>query len=128
MIVASSSTPAAETDPAASPTAPAPIAWKTGREAAAIERKIDALIGKMTIDEKVGQLHLSGLAEENIQARCRGMTLMSLSNLDGHLVLATLQLSSSDAAGAEREVDRALLALDPGRRTKAAALAEAVTA
>ncbi|GAA1006812.1 NAD+ synthase [Nocardiopsis tropica] len=37
----------------------------------------------------VDQLHLTGLAEENIQARCRGMTLMSLSNLDGHLVLAT---------------------------------------
>lgn len=37
----------------------------------------------------VDQLHLTGLSEENIQARCRGMTLMSLSNLDGHLVLAT---------------------------------------
>ncbi len=41
------------------------------------------------VDSFVGQLHLTGLAEENIQARCRGMTLMSLSNLDGHLVLAT---------------------------------------
>lgn len=37
----------------------------------------------------VGQLTLSGLAEENIQARCRGMTLMALSNTSGHLVLAT---------------------------------------
>ncbi|GGG04912.1 NAD+ synthase (glutamine-hydrolysing) [Rhodococcoides trifolii] len=37
----------------------------------------------------VGQLELTGLAEENIQARCRGMTLMALSNSDGHLVLAT---------------------------------------
>ncbi|AMJ60673.1 glycoside hydrolase family 3 N-terminal domain-containing protein [Bosea sp. PAMC 26642] len=36
------------------------VAWKTGREAAAIERRIDALIGKMTLEEKVGQLHLSG--------------------------------------------------------------------
>ncbi|NMD54968.1 MULTISPECIES: NAD+ synthase [Tsukamurella] len=41
------------------------------------------------VESFVGQLHLTGLAEENIQARCRGMTLMSLSNLDGHLVLAT---------------------------------------
>ncbi|HEX5404295.1 MAG TPA: NAD+ synthase [Pseudonocardiaceae bacterium] len=37
----------------------------------------------------VHQLSLTGLAEENIQARCRGMTLMALSNSFGHLVLAT---------------------------------------
>jgi NAD+ synthase (glutamine-hydrolysing) len=37
----------------------------------------------------VEQLRLTGLAEENIQARARGMLLMALSNLDGHLVLAT---------------------------------------
>lgn len=36
------------------------VAWKTGREAAAIERRIDALLAKMTLEEKVGQLHLSG--------------------------------------------------------------------
>ncbi|EHR59776.1 NAD+ synthase [Saccharomonospora cyanea] len=37
----------------------------------------------------VDQLDLTGLAEENIQARVRGMLLMALSNLEGHLVLAT---------------------------------------
>jgi len=37
----------------------------------------------------VSQLALTGLAEENVQARCRGMTLMALSNQHGHLVLAT---------------------------------------
>lgn len=37
----------------------------------------------------VGQLGLSGIAEENVQARCRGVTLMALSNQHGHLVLAT---------------------------------------
>ncbi|WP_091675479.1 NAD+ synthase [Amycolatopsis marina] len=39
----------------------------------------------------VDQLKLAGtgLAEENIQARTRGMLLMALSNLEGHLVLAT---------------------------------------
>ncbi|PXY19987.1 NAD+ synthase [Prauserella sp. PE36] len=39
----------------------------------------------------VDQLSLAGtgLAEENIQARTRGMLLMALSNLEGHLVLAT---------------------------------------
>ncbi|OIQ86888.1 glutamine-dependent NAD(+) synthetase [mine drainage metagenome] len=33
-------------------------------------------------------LGLSGLAEENVQARVRGTTLMSLSNQEGHLILA----------------------------------------
>ncbi|MEU7527969.1 NAD+ synthase [Saccharothrix sp. NPDC042600] len=37
----------------------------------------------------VDQLGLTGLAEENVQARCRGMALMGLSNQHGHLVLAT---------------------------------------
>lgn len=35
------------------------------------------------------QLALTGLAAENVQARARGVILMSLSNLDGHLVLTT---------------------------------------
>ena len=34
-------------------------------------------------------LGLTGLAEENLQARVRGTTLMGLSNQEGHLVLAT---------------------------------------
>jgi len=35
------------------------------------------------------QLQLTGLAAENLQARIRGIILMGLSNLDGHLVLTT---------------------------------------
>jgi NAD+ synthase (glutamine-hydrolysing) len=34
-------------------------------------------------------LEFTGLAEENLQARVRGMTLMGISNQEGHLVLAT---------------------------------------
>ncbi|MBV9160671.1 MAG: NAD+ synthase [Pseudonocardiales bacterium] len=45
-------------------------------------------IGDM-VDVFVRQLGLSGIAEENVQARCRGVTLMALSNQHGHLVLAT---------------------------------------
>ncbi|MFS8104454.1 NAD+ synthase [Lentzea alba] len=45
-------------------------------------------IGDM-VSVYVDQLKLTGLAEENIQARCRGMLLMGLSNQHGHLVLAT---------------------------------------
>jgi NAD+ synthase (glutamine-hydrolysing) len=35
------------------------------------------------------QLRLTGLSAENVQARARGVILMSLSNFDGHLVLTT---------------------------------------
>ena len=35
------------------------------------------------------ELHLDGVAAENLQARVRGMILMGLSNAEGHLVLAT---------------------------------------
>lgn len=41
------------------------------------------------VDAFDASLHLSGLAEENLQARVRGTTLMALSNGEGHLVLAT---------------------------------------
>ncbi|MPY97839.1 MAG: NAD+ synthase [Actinophytocola sp.] len=41
------------------------------------------------VEAYVGQLELSGLAEENVQARVRGVLLMALSNKEGHLVLAT---------------------------------------
>ena len=41
------------------------------------------------IEDFVESLKLTGLAEENVQARVRGTTLMALSNAEGHLVLAT---------------------------------------
>ena len=41
------------------------------------------------VDAFVASLGLRGLAEENVQARVRGTTLMALSNAEGHLVLAT---------------------------------------
>jgi NAD+ synthase (glutamine-hydrolysing) len=41
------------------------------------------------VDAFESQLGLHGLAAENLQARIRGMVLMSLSNADGHLVLTT---------------------------------------
>ncbi len=37
----------------------------------------------------IENLRVDGLAEENLQARVRGLTLMALSNQEGHLVLAT---------------------------------------
>jgi len=40
------------------------------------------------VAEFVESLKLTGLAEENVQARVRGTTLMALSNAEGHLVLA----------------------------------------
>jgi NAD+ synthase (glutamine-hydrolysing) len=40
------------------------------------------------MDTFLAQLGVTGLAEENLQARVRGTTLMALSNSEGHLVLA----------------------------------------
>jgi NAD+ synthase (glutamine-hydrolysing) len=37
----------------------------------------------------IENLRVDGLSEENLQARVRGLTLMALSNQEGHLVLAT---------------------------------------
>ncbi len=41
------------------------------------------------VEAFLASLELTGLAEENLQARVRGTTLMALSNQHGHLVLAT---------------------------------------
>jgi NAD+ synthase (glutamine-hydrolysing) len=41
------------------------------------------------VDAYMSNLVLKGLAEENLQARVRGTTLMGISNQEGHLVLAT---------------------------------------
>jgi len=41
------------------------------------------------VDAYMNNLTLKGLAEENLQARVRGTTLMGISNQEGHLVLAT---------------------------------------
>ncbi|MEV0064781.1 NAD+ synthase [Amycolatopsis sp. NPDC050768] len=62
-------------------------------DAADLARRIGAHYRVEPVEDMVkvyvDQLALTGLAEENIQARTRGMLLMALSNLDGHLVLAT---------------------------------------
>ena len=41
------------------------------------------------VDSYLKSLGLTGVAEENLQARVRGTTLMGISNQEGHLVLAT---------------------------------------
>ncbi|NDB68641.1 MAG: NAD+ synthase [Methylocystaceae bacterium] len=41
------------------------------------------------VDSFMTNLNFTGVAEENLQARVRGTTLMGISNTEGHLVLAT---------------------------------------
>jgi NAD+ synthase (glutamine-hydrolysing) len=41
------------------------------------------------VDAFMSNLNLTGLAEENLQARVRGTTLMGISNAEGHIVVAT---------------------------------------
>jgi NAD+ synthase (glutamine-hydrolysing) len=62
-------------------------------DAAELARRIGCHFEVHPIADMVGvyvrQLELTGLAEENVQARARGVLLMALSNQRGHLVLAT---------------------------------------
>ena len=61
-------------------------------DAADLARRIGANYRVVPIAPMVADfvetLKLTGLAEENVQARVRGTTLMALSNAEGHLVLA----------------------------------------
>jgi NAD+ synthase (glutamine-hydrolysing) len=52
-----------------------------------IERPLEAY--RAAITHKNGQSLVSGVVEENLQARIRGTTLMAISNAEGQLVLAT---------------------------------------
>jgi NAD+ synthase (glutamine-hydrolysing) len=45
-------------------------------------------IGQL-VDAFLAQLHFTDIAEENLQARVRGVILMGIGNSEGHLVLAT---------------------------------------
>ena len=62
-------------------------------DAAELARNLGCVYTVEPISELVepfaSQLHLDGVAAENIQARVRGMILMAKSNQDGHLVLTT---------------------------------------
>ncbi|CAB4588137.1 unannotated protein [freshwater metagenome] len=58
------------------------LATNTGMNYRVVE--IEPMVGAF-----ISALELKGLAEENVQARVRGTTLMGLSNQEGHLILAT---------------------------------------
>ena len=62
-------------------------------DAAELARRLGAPFRVVEIEpmvrEFVESLKLTGIAEENVQARVRGTTLMAISNSEGHLVLAT---------------------------------------
>lgn len=62
------------------------LARRTGLDYRVIP--IAPMVDAFTIGLKPG-FEVSGVAEENLQARVRGTTLMALSNTEGHLVLAT---------------------------------------
>ncbi|MBQ6641632.1 MAG: NAD+ synthase [Saccharopolyspora sp.] len=61
-------------------------------DAADLARRLGCHFEEVPVADKVAAfvqpLGLTGLAEENVQARARGVTLMAMSNQHGHLVLA----------------------------------------
>jgi NAD+ synthase (glutamine-hydrolysing) len=56
-------------------------------EATGVSYRVEPIADLVTVFDD--QLGLTGLAAENVQARVRGVVLMSLSNQEGHLVLTT---------------------------------------
>ena len=73
-----------------------PSAYSSGHsrdDAADLARRTGLSLRTVSIEPLVAafqdDLGLDGLAAENLQARVRGVTLMALSNAEGHLVLAT---------------------------------------
>jgi NAD+ synthase (glutamine-hydrolysing) len=73
-----------------------PSRWSSGHsqdDAADLARRIGADYRVQPIAPMVeafeGQMDLPGIAGENLQARVRGVILMAVSNVEGHLVLAT---------------------------------------
>ncbi len=77
--------------------AQAPMGWKTGPEAAAIERRIDRLLRQMTLDEKVGQLHLYGRREGFDYGEIRAGRIGNVMNFVDPVEMAAVQKAARES-------------------------------
>ncbi len=77
--------------------AQAPTGWKTGAEAKAIERRIDGLIRQMTLDEKVGQLHLYGRREGFDYGEIRAGRIGNVMNFVDPAEMAAVQKAARES-------------------------------
>ena len=77
--------------------AQAPMGWKTGSESDAIERRIDGLIRQMTLDEKVGQLHLYGRREGFDHGEVRAGRIGNVMNFVDPAEMAAVQKAARES-------------------------------
>ncbi|KQU51841.1 hypothetical protein ASG72_10070 [Bosea sp. Leaf344] len=73
------------------------VGWKTGREAAAIERRIQALLGRMTLAEKIGQLHLSGRGDGFDESQIRSGRMGAVMNFVVPAEIAAVQKAARES-------------------------------
>jgi beta-glucosidase len=81
---------------AASP-APAPMGWRSGAEARAIESRIDGLLRRMTLEEKVGQLHLYGRREGFDHGEIRAGRVGNVMNFISPAEVAAVQKAARES-------------------------------
>jgi len=74
-----------------------PVRWRGGADAAAIERRIDRLIGQMTLDEKVGQLHLYGRREGFDYGEIRAGRVGNVMNFVDPVEMAAVQKAARES-------------------------------
>ncbi|MGL4438856.1 MAG: glycoside hydrolase family 3 protein, partial [Bosea sp. (in: a-proteobacteria)] len=74
-----------------------PMGWKTGPEAVAIERRIDRLIRQMSLEEKVGQLHLYGRREGFDYGEIRTGRVGNVMNFVDPAEMAAVQKASRES-------------------------------
>ncbi len=74
-----------------------PVGWKVGPEAAAIERRVDRLIRQMSLEEKVGQLHLYGRREGFDLGEVRAGRIGNVMNFIDPAEMAAVQKASRES-------------------------------
>ncbi len=77
--------------------AQAPMAWKAGAEAAAIERRVEGLIRQMTLEEKIGQLHLYGRREGFDYGEIRAGRVGNVMNFVSPAEMAAVQKAARES-------------------------------
>lgn len=84
----------------AEPSAAAPVGWRAGAEASAIEARVNALLKRMALEEKVGQLNLVGRSEILPLAEiAKGRAGAVMNYIDPKEVLLAQQAAASSRLG-----------------------------
>lgn len=85
---------------ASEPFKPAPVGWRKGADVRAIEGRVEALLKRMTLNEKIGQLNLVGRSEILPLAQIRqGRAGAVMNYIDPNEVLLAQQAAAASRLG-----------------------------